>query len=223
MPETWVQVAVILTAVLPGFVYQVSRRSVGGPDPDERDFGVRVLRAIAASAVFAGLYAVALGPVVVTYVREPSNVLNDVQFVGVGFLVLVVATPWTLARVLFYLRTSEWYAALSERVVTRLRLRRPWNPTPSAWDFAFGNAQPGWVRVRLADGSWVGGWFSTKSFASSFPEPQELYLEVGYVMDPDDGTFTDHVSAPGGTVVRCQDAVVVDFIPAATDNGEEEA
>ncbi|QTE29350.1 DUF6338 family protein [Pengzhenrongella sicca] len=222
MPETWVQVAIVLTVVMPGFVYQVSRRRVGGPDPDEREFGVRVLRAIAASAVFAGLYAVILGPKVVSYARDPSEALVDVQLIGVGFLVTVVAIPWLTARVVFYVRTARWFVAAADWTLDRLRLRRPWNPTPSAWDFAFEKAKPGWVRVRLSDGSWVGGWFADHSFASSFPEPQELYLEVGYVMDTD-GKFTDDISAPAGMIIRCQEAVVVDFIPADTDNGEEEA
>ena len=39
----------------------------------------------------------------------------------------------------------------------------------------------------------------------------------------DDGTFTDGVSAPAGMIVRCQEAVVVDFIPAETETGGEEA
>ncbi len=222
MPESWVQVAVVLTAVMPGFVYQVSRRRVGGPDPDEREFGVRILRAIAASAVFAGLYALVLGSTIVTYVEDPARALADIQLMGLSFLALVVATPWAAARLVFYVRTSGWFQAAAVSVVAKLRLKRPWNPTPSAWDFAFARLQPGWVRVRLADGSWVGGWFAERSFASSFPEPQELYVEVGYVM-ADDGKFTEEVSAPAGMVVRCQDAVVVDFIPYESDNGREEA
>lgn len=221
MPETWMQVAVILTVVLPGFIYQGSLRSVGGPLPEEREFGIRILRAIAASAVFAGLYAVFLGPIVVRYVEEPFRALADVQWLGIVFLVLVVAVPWVAARAWFYGRTSHWFTRSSGWVLEHLKWRQQWNPTPSAWDFAFGKAQSGWVRVRLADGSFAGGWFSTKSYASSFPEPQELYLEVGYVMT-DQGIFKDEVSAPGGMVVRCQDAIVVDFIPAESHNGSEE-
>lgn len=222
MPESWVQVAVILAAVMPGFVYQVSRRDVVGPGPDEREFAVRVLRAIAASAVFAGVYAAAIGPMVVRYLREPDAALSQVRLMGGLFLLLVVVLPWLAARVVAYVGTAGWFGALSARLVHALHLKRSWDPTPSAWDFAFGKVEPGWVRVRLGDGSWVGGWFSTMSYASSFPEPQELYIEVGYVMT-EEGTFTDKISAPGGMVVRCQDAVVVDFIPVEPDTEEKEA
>lgn len=222
MPETWVQVTVILAAVTPGFVYQVSRRRVGGPDPDEREFGVRILRAVAASAVFAGCYALVVGPWVVSYVAEPERALTDVQLVGGVLLLLIMVVPWTAARVVFYVKNSQGFRRLAQRLTTRLRLKSQWNPTPSAWDFAFARAEPGWVRVRLADGSWAGGWFADQSFATSFPEPQELYLEVGYVMVPD-GTFTERVSAPTGMIVRCQDAVVVDFIPYTAQTENEEA
>ncbi|QDB79219.1 hypothetical protein FE251_07420 [Georgenia wutianyii] len=212
MPETWMQVAVILAAVMPGFVYQVSRRKVAGPGPDEREFAVRVLRAVAASAVFAGVYAAAFGPTVVRYVREPASTFEDIRLVALAFLLLVVLVPWAAARAAVYLRTSRWFAELSATLTSRLRLRRSWNPTPSAWDYAFATVRPGWVRVRLSDGSWAGGWFGYDSFATSFPEPQELYLEVGYVMS-EEGTFTAEVSAPEGVIIRCQDALVVDFIP----------
>lgn len=207
------QVAVILAAVMPGFVYQVSRRRVAGPDPDEREFGVRILRAIAASAMLASLYAVVLGPRVVTYVRDPEAALEDIQVLGLAYLLTVVVVPWIAARVVFYVTTADWFTTARSRFLTTFRLLRPWDPTPSAWDFIFATVEPGWVRIRLQDGSWVGGWFAEKSFASAFPDPQELYIEVGYVLSPE-GTFTGEVSAPGGMFVRCQDAVAVDFIPA---------
>lgn len=213
LPESWVQVTVILGVVVPGFVYQTSRRSVGGPHPDERELGVRVLRAMATSAVFAAIYAIIIGSAIDSYVHEPTKVLADVRWVGLALLILVVGVPWLSARTVFYVRTAPWFQNATGWLADRLRLRRPWNPTPSAWDFAFAQAEPGWVRVRLADGSWVGGWFAANSFASSFPEPQELYIEVGYVMS-EDGTFTKDISAPGGMIVRCQESVIVDFIPA---------
>jgi len=74
------------------------------------------------------------------------------------------------------------------------------------------------VRVRTADGLWIGGWCGNDSFASSFPDPQGLYLEIGYAMT-DDGTFTDVVSAPDGVFVRCYEIVLVDFIAGGPETG----
>lgn len=63
LPTTWVQILVVVLAVVPGFVYQITRRSLRGPSPDEVELGVRVLRSIVTSALFAGLYLMALAGV----------------------------------------------------------------------------------------------------------------------------------------------------------------
>ncbi len=216
MPETWTQAAVVLAVVVPGFVYQASRRHVAGPDPEHKEFGARIVYAIVGTAMFAGLYLLVFGRVIRDYVRSPDRVLDDVQAVGVYMVVFAIALPWLAARIWYYVATSEWYRDLGERVTGRLRLRRSWDPTPSAWDFAFSKGRAGWVRVRFPDGRWLGGWFGEDSYATSFPNPQELYLQVGYVVDSD-GAFTNVRYAPGGLVIRCTDAVSVDFVPAETD------
>lgn len=222
LPQTWAQIAVVLAAVVPGFVYQVSRRRVAGPNPDEVDLGTRILRAVMGSAMFAGAYTVTVGPWVVAYLQtqSPDDALGSVRTLGIAFLALVIVVPWLAARLWFYASTSQWWLWFSAWVHDTLGLRRQWDPTPSAWDFAFNKRRAGWVRVLTSQGTWVGGRFDTASFASSYPEPQELYLEVGYRMN-EDGTFTSQVSAPGGVYVRCADAVVVDFNPDLPENGDE--
>ena len=125
-------------------------------------------------------------------------------------LLLVLALPWIAARLVFYAVTSSLYLKAAAALTERLHLRHQWDPTPSAWDFAFSERKEGWVRVQSSDGAWMGGWFGSSSFASSFPDPREIYLEVGYAMDGQ-GSFTGDVSAPDGLYIRCDDARLVDF------------
>jgi len=221
VPETWVQVVVVLASVVPGFVYQVSRRQVAGPDPEHRELGTRVLYAIAATAMFASVYALCLGDLVRGYVRSPDRALDDVQALGVYFAVFAIAIPWTAARAWYYAVTSPAYRAAAAWLAGVLHVRRAWDPTPSAWDFAFNQGTAGWVRVRFADGRFLGGWFGERSFASSFPNPQEIFVEVGYVINSD-GTFTTTQHAPGGMMIRCADAVPVDFVPLLPDTGGQD-
>jgi Family of unknown function (DUF6338) len=76
------------------------------------------------------------------------------------------------------------------------------NPAPRAWDHLFNRAGPaGWVVLKLKDGSWLAGTYATtstrtdvRSYASRFPEQQDLYLaatadvdENGRVRDGPDG------------------------------------
>lgn len=216
MPETWAQAVVVLTLVVPGFVYRASWQSVAGPDPARPDFGTRVLHAMVATGVFAGVYAAALGPVLAAYARDPASVLDDVRGVALTFLLLGLRLPWASARVTFSVVTSRGCRRVVAGALAALRLRPTHDAAPSPWDHAFGHDRVGWVRVRFADGTWLGGWYGSRSFASSHPEPHELFVEEGWVVD-EDGAFTGRVHAPGGMVVRCGDAIAVDFSPSPRD------
>ncbi|MET0435757.1 MAG: DUF6338 family protein [Cellulomonas sp.] len=217
MPETWGQAAVTLTLVVPGFVYRASWQSVAGPDPARPDFGTRVLHAMVATGVFAGAYAAAFVPVLAAYAREPAQALGNARAVGLGFVVLAIALPWLAARLCFWVVRSDRFVLLTARTPPALRRGRPLDHPPSAWDRAFGGAPRGWVRVRFADGRWLGGWYGDDSFATTHPHPPELFVEEGWVVG-DDGTFSDVVHAPGGMVIRCADAVAVDFLPCRRED-----
>jgi hypothetical protein len=219
MPETWVQATVVLALVVPGFVYQVSRQAAAGPDPEQKEFGTRVLRAIVSTAVFAGVYSLLFGTTIVDYVRTPDRALNEVQALGVYFVVFALLIPWATARLHYVLVSSAAFTSVVGGLTSRFGLRRAYDPTPSAWDFAFSRGEASWVRVRFADGTWLGGWFGDASYASSFPNPQELFVEEGWVINRD-GTFSDVRHAPGGMIIRCRDAVSVDLIPVEVDTEE---
>ena len=51
------------------------------------------------------------------------------------------------------------------------------HPTPKAWDAFFQRGQPCFILVHLKSGQYVGGLYSGNSFASSFPNPEDLYIE----------------------------------------------
>jgi hypothetical protein len=216
VPETWVQATVVLGLVVPGFVYQASAQAVAGPDHVPKDFGTRVLRAVVSTAAFASIYALVFGSTIVGYVRVPDRALDDVAVIGVQFVVLALLVPWLAARVRHQVVGSARYERVYRRARAALRLRPPFDSTPSAWDYAFGAVDAAWVRVQLADGRWLGGWYGEHSFASSFPHPQELFVEVGWLMTQD-GTFGDTVQAPDGMVIRCSTAVSVDITRARRD------
>jgi len=214
LPETWLQILVVLGAVVPGFVYQGSRRRVSGPDPDEAEVTVRVLRAIATSAVFACLYVAVLGSWLTSEVASAEAVQRAPRRSAGVAGVLVFLLPWASARAVYFISTAAAWRGAVNRAVTRLRLRRAWNPTPSAWDYTFGDRPPCWVRVFTAEGQWIGGYFGFRSFASSYPEPRDLFIEEGHAMSPD-GEILPQISAPDGVYVRCDDVRLIDFIPVA--------
>jgi hypothetical protein len=114
-------------------------------------------------------------------------------------------------------------AAVAVSVVESRRRRSRFVRTPTAWDHAFGNREPCFVRVRLKDGNWAGGWYGDRSYASSYPHPADLYLESARVMGPD-GTFGERVRGTAGLRLRAEDFDVLEFVEAtdpAAEPGKE--
>jgi uncharacterized protein DUF6338 len=103
---------------------------------------------------------------------------------------------------------------------------RIYDPTPTAWDFAFGNAEAGFVRVLTKEGRWVGGYAGPNSFFSSYPEDRELFLEQAWQLN-DEGVFDKVIEGSAGVWVDCADAQLVQFLEeklraaSSMDNGQE--
>lgn len=214
IPASWVQVLILVSGVVPGFVYQIARRALRGPAPDEADITIRILRSVATSALFAGIYFVALGKWLVAALQVHSY--YDPRKTAVAALFLVLVVPWLSARVIYYVSTSAKVVRLREMLVRKLHLRRSYDPTPTAWDFAFRDREPGWIRVLSDEGRWIGGWFGPMSFASSYPNSRELFIEISYEMDSD-GRFTGAVSGEQGVYIRCDNVLLVEFPTADPD------
>lgn len=75
------------------------------------------------------------------------------------------------------------------------------HPAPTAWDFAFTTFKTGFVRVRLLDGRLLGGFYGGDSFASSFPEPQDVFVEQAWSLD-EKGSFLHPVGDGRGLLIR---------------------
>jgi len=204
IPENVPQLLILLVFVIPGAVYQAVRSRLLGPTPDEQDVTNRVLRAIGFSAGLNAIYALLLGPSLVRVVRDAPTNPRTIALLG---LILMVVVPVSLAYV-NYLRFRQG-----------LTLKTTYDPTPSAWDFMFQNREECFVRVRTQDGQWVGGWFGQDSYASSFPDPRDLFIQAAYHMKPD-GSFGERLEGTLGVYVRCTEADVVEFLAPAS---EEEA
>jgi hypothetical protein len=73
VPGTLFQLAVLLLLVMPGVVFAAVRSRLRGPTPDDRDTGVRVLRAMMVSAALDTIYAFALGPHFVSLANDDGR------------------------------------------------------------------------------------------------------------------------------------------------------
>lgn len=222
IPSTATGLVVILLFALPGFVYQATRTWLRGPGPTDVGVSSRLIRALIVSVITDGIYAVTLGPYLLGLASESdpafkystTELTRHVRAIGAIGLVLFVAVPFLVALAEL---GSVWLRATIRARYPNLP-RPTYDPEPRAWDATFrrqlGDKDSGggvFVRVLTASGKWVAGWYSSNSFASSFPEPRELFLEVAHFID-DDGKIGDEVPDSEGIYVRCDDAVVVDLV-----------
>jgi hypothetical protein len=61
-----------------------------------------------------------------------------------------------------------------------------------------------------ADGEMIGGLFNGKSFASSYPEKEDIYLEELWKID-EDGKFKEKVKSTNGLLVNFEEIKYIEF------------
>ena len=168
------------------------------------DTTTKVLRATAVSTLLALVYVAVFGAQLLAATRGEGWVAAHVRLSALLAVVLVFAVPTALAGAEQVLhrtgRLARWLGTLSTV-----------DPTPTAWDYGFRAPDPLFVRVLTPDGRWIGGYFNASSYASSFPQPRELFVSVQYRMG-EDGSFGEPVAGSAGAYVRCDDAVLVEFV-----------
>jgi Family of unknown function (DUF6338) len=211
VPQTAQQILILLLLVLPGFFYQGARERLHGPAPGGVEITRRLARAIAASVVFDAIYLVAIGPWLVELMAPQGGVVTGLAFrprqTGLSILVLIVGIPTAVA--------------LGEFRLSRRARRGRFADAPTAWDGLFRDRSECLVRIQLKSGGWVGGWYSTSSWASSFPQPADLYLQAQYVMRAD-GTFGPLLPGTGGVYVNGSEIEVLEIIEAGSRKGAKE-
>jgi hypothetical protein len=72
--------------------------------------------------------------------------------------------------------------------------------TPSAWDHYFNRHTACFVLLRFKNGGLAGGFYGNRSFASSYPEKENLYMEEQWVLD-EEGSFIEKKRNTDGFLV----------------------
>jgi len=199
-PSTVAQLALIVIAVLPGVTYQFVRERQRGSLPGEQDLTERVLRALTASAALDALYAVVLAPWLVRINTDGLRITRSpaqLRWAGIACLVLIFLIPAILAWCISVLHLRSWKGV--------------YVGTPSAWDHVFQNLPASFIRARMKGGTWVGGWYGSNSFATAYPRPPEIYLEITWRMGAD-GSFIAPVDRTQGIIVNGADIDLLEVL-----------
>ncbi|WP_181763959.1 DUF6338 family protein [Streptomyces albidus (ex Kaewkla and Franco 2022)] len=213
VPATITQVVIVLLLVLPGVMYQFVRERARGVTPGHRDLGERILRAVAAGIVLDTLYVAAGGSWLVSFVYDRrrgwlTGMADEPRLAALGALLLLVAFPAGVALLI---------SRLSLRGSGAVRTQ-----TPTAWDHAFRRRGHCFVRIRLKSGRWLAGWYGEKAYASSYPEPADLYLQSAWAVSRS-GWLERPLERSGGIYIRMDEVECLDFIdvPPASGSGTD--
>ena len=91
-------------------------------------------------------------------------------------------------------------------------------PFPTAWDYFFNLRKIVFVLIHLKDGSMVGGYYGPDSYATSFPNEGDIFLEAVFHVN-EKGEFGDKIEDTGGILIKKNDYTFIEFfnIPVNTN------
>lgn len=197
-PMTIEQLPLFLLLMLPGLI---SRKVYDLQVPSTRDDAARY----ALDGLCFGTLNAALWYVPATWA------LRHATIPGILFglvLVVFVVSPVVLG-------------ILTVRALKSSRLRGlAQHPTPMAWDYFFGRGKSCFMLCRLKNGKSIAGYFGPNSFASSFPNPRDIYLEQTWLMDSD-GRLTVPIPGSAGVLVSFDECELVEFLEAIPQSAPE--
>jgi hypothetical protein len=84
------------------------------------------------------------------------------------------------------------------------------HPTARGWDYFLTHHRQFWVLFHLKNGKMLGGFFGERSYASTFPQEPEIYVEEVWRVN-EIGQFVEKVPGTAGAVVRQNDWERVEF------------
>ena len=175
---------------IPGFIsIKVYDLLIAG---ERRNFSSGAVEAIAFSAINYGLLSW-----LIWLIYKYNLYQQDILFCTLSMAILVICPMlWPI----IYIQLLRW-KKLSKYIIPPIR--RP-------WDWFFNQKLPVWVIVTLTDGRKIGGTFFDSSFASSFPQPEQLYLEEIWELDQDN-KFVKPILKSKGVIILGKDMSTVEF------------
>lgn len=228
MLSTYQALAVALVALLPGASYTFAvERSLGSYGVK---FSDRLVRFLAASAIF---HALASGPEYLLYRHFfATDVLTHghakwwaIEIVAIVYVFLPIGIGSWLAHLR---QPKKGHQSGDDTLGTKVaRWALGEGLEPRAWDWMWKRNLTAILRIKLKSGVWVAGlwgdWESEqvakrRSYAAGYPEEGDMYLSVGFKIDPATGELVrnstgtpEPVDGERGLLVRWAEVEYLEF------------
>jgi len=110
----------------------------------------------------------------------------------------------------FLIMPALWPCIYWKIINSKMISSRIVNPILKPWDLKFGDGGPAWVTVHLTDGRLIGGVYQEKSFVSSYPAEEQIYLEQVWKLD-EKGKFLEPITGSKGIIILNSEIAAVEF------------
>ena len=178
--------------VIPGFV---ALRVYDLFYPSERIDGIkRIVEAVSYSCIS---YAMLSPLIVFSWPYLTTSSTNYYATAGLSLLFLIVGP---------ILVTVSWH--FFRMFVAKKGLIH--HPVGKPWDYVFSSKPPSWVKVYMKNGDIIAGFYGTKSFASSAPNAEALFLEEVWHLN-DSGGFDKKKARTTGILISPDIISHIDF------------
>lgn len=219
IPGTSYQLVVAISLVLPGIVFGTTLQRLRGPTPEDKDASTRVLRAIAVGAALDILYAILFGPKLVQLANPMPGRQGSLfsifsanpREIALWVALLAGIIPALTAFLVHFqsaFRETSKEIGVGKRAADALKIH--YRTTPTAWDYISGQGGC-FIRIRLSDGVYFGGWMDEKGYVSGYPEPKDVFIRWQWALD-EKGVFLHEIENTQGVYLSISDGVVVEWL-----------
>lgn len=164
--------------VVPGFVSLKTYQLLFQAAP--RDASNQIVDAVAYSCLN---YAILFWPIL--SVEESGVKTSSPQLYFAFYFFVLFITPVALVCALMALRSTNFFQKTLP------------HPIGKPWDYVFGKRRPYWVIVTLKDQRKIAGRYDSESFTSSYPLPEQIYLQEAWEMNAEGGFERPHTDTAG--------------------------
>jgi len=218
MPATWVSLAILIIFIAPGFLADFL---LGNWVPRAKRDSTEI---VLTSLIFTMLSFIPISLLIIPRWVEADKQgyrtyaqANAIELTLVAVIALAVLPTVEAILVGNLARWTRFVVWIERWLGIRIRL------SPKAWDYLWGQNRNFYAIVTFADDSRVAGGWSRQSWASGFPNEEDIYFEVVYSLT-EDGKLGAMVPYSAGMLLKRADIRSIELIDYAAweANNEQE-
>lgn len=195
------KMVLFIAFVIPGFIsiktYELLYPSAHSSSSKQ------IVDAIAYSCVN---YALLIWPIMAVEANEWKN--NSPNLYRAFYVFVLLVSPIVLALVWRSIRNSKFFQIAVA------------HPTQKPWDYVFSRREKYWVKISLKDGTKIGGKYAEKSFTSSSPSEEQIYLEESWIVN-DKGGLERPKNRTAGVIVLSDEIAYIELMKYEEDKTNE--